>query len=356
MRIIFSFITITTITITSFFILSCGKNSKDATTHKDQNNREEQSANTHNTDDEIAIENLTIRQCGFAYSADIVFISDPIFALHFVTDNTAKYDEFYVMAMRKNVEARMFVTAEETASALFQSSVEELPEVVKRNFKPLSKLQISTTLRSHTLVFSPLMRLFAPAHIQYIERYRKKCKLPPARTLRNGSSQNRENTIIVRYTKAIQKLASTIAAYMKEKNIQNMVAILDKSHVQNTTHMNILITALRDFVPNFQSNVLWHTRTSDTENITFAQLDVVAENEVVLLYAGMYTTRASHYLKDQENVDLERIFAIADWEYIPYKTAQNISYGIYASAWVAIPLSGIFENKNYINAKLYRLL
>ncbi len=351
-------------TIVSFFamsilimpvFLSCNKSSKAYVISQAQSTKEDFHAS--NTDNNNASdgENFTVARCKWAYSADLAFISDPIFALHFVTDMTAKYHEFYAMALRRNSDAHMIVMGEQKASELFESSVETLPEIVKQNFKPLSRIQMSTALRARKLVFSPLMRLFAPMHTQYIETYRKKCNLSPARTL-HSSSVEKKNTINVRYTKAIPKLASVIAAYMQEKNLQDMVAILDTSHMQNIKNMTLLVTEIEKLVDNFNPTLQWHKRTPDSENITFEQLNEISEDAVILLYAGMYTTKASHHLREQQAVNIERIFAIIDWEHISYKGEHTESLGIYASAWVAIPLATIFENKNYVNAKLYRWL
>ncbi len=362
MRFVTQLLVATMLTMLLLLVISCNKKAEDAEAKDatpEQVSTEEQNNSINETNDALLTEDESLEEtsCSFAYSADLVFLSDPIFALHFITDAKTNYSEFYAMALRQHKDARMFVSAEAQSAARLGLPLENLPQEVQLHFKALSKRSLATALRSRAVVLSPLMRLFAPRQMEYIEAYRKRCTMPPMRTLNAGGyNKNTERSITVRYTQAVQEMSAIIAHRMQEENINSMVAILDEPTVRNVEDISILISALKNTVDDFQIRLLWEKRNSNSEAKTFEELDSIADNEIVLLHAGMYTSRASQYLREQERVEQKRIFAITSWQHLPYNTQNTMSYGIYADTWVAAPLSALFENKNYVSAKLYRIL
>ena len=295
------------------------------------------------------------RTCPTAYSTDVAFVSDPLFALHFITDDSASYSSFYAMALKKTISATMFVTAEESSAYLFDFPIERLPTSILKTIKPLSSMQETILLAAKRVVISPLLPLFAPQLFDILQAYRSRCNLPNITQLDAGLPQHTTDTISIRYAPAIQQLAKYIVAYMKKENTNLFFAVLDTQNIHVVQNISLLLGILYDTVPNFSPTLLWDTRVPDSEAQIYEHIDSIPYNAAILLYAGQYTLRASQYLYQRNSLTIERVFAITTWESLPYTDTNTFSYGLYARAWVAASLSSLFENNSYATAKIYRL-
>lgn len=285
------------------------------------------------------------------YIDDVVFVSDPFYAINFIAKNTdAGYEKFYSQARSSNNYAKMFIIQEPENINVHAI---KLGKIVQRNF--LRSQDYLYIKYARKVIVSPLLKIVAPLQYQAILDIRKE-DFNGVQTIAFDEPINMSEYISIDYTDAMISLGTIAATLSMKKNesIPQIYLILDTFNIRSITNRTeSFLRGVFSINPNIVITYLWASRMSTNEGKTEEELATIPLDAVVLMDAGQHTYPVlSKYLLENE-VDAftwkDRFLAVS------YLWPEDDNVGIPIAARVEIPKDFLFKKNNNIKAVLRRI-
>lgn len=284
------------------------------------------------------------------YIDDVVFITDPFYAINFVGNSTTGYERFYSQALDNTQYAKMFVLQEPANKEVHSI---QLGEITQHNF--LRSQDYLYIKYARKVIVSPLLKIIAPLQYQAILDIRKE-DFNDIQTIAFDEPINMSDYISVDYTDAMLALGKIAATLSMEKNesIPQIYLILDTQNIRSITYRTeAFLRGVFSINPHITITYKWASRIGANEGKTAEELATIPLDAIVLMDAGQHTYPVlSKYLSENESRESawkDRFLAVS------YLWPEHNNIGIPIVARVEIPQDFLFENNNNIKAILRRI-
>lgn len=285
------------------------------------------------------------------HSADLVFISDPFYAIHYIGESISGYSKFYSLANQYGVEARMFVLLESSLDEEEGIKIATLPNYFPY-FTVLDSLYIRQAKR---VVVSPLLHVLAPLQYQTILKIRSHINVP-VQTIAYDANLYNHNYLTVDYSEAMWELGKVAAQYAYQNNQDDpqIHLILDLNQIdQIESRLQYFLKSAYQEHPQISITHYWNPRNPGDEPHTRKRIDQIPNDAIIVLDAGMHTIIAvSDFVTQHSNTPAlweNRFFIVSDI------SSEQLRYKVPIVAAVEIPNDFVFKNNHNTKAILRRL-
>lgn len=284
------------------------------------------------------------------FSSDVVLISDPFYAVNFLGDGIAGYEEFYNMSIQHNSDAKIYVILEQADNSTHNINIGLL-------FQRIPLLSITDYLYikyAKEVIVSPLLKVFAPAQYQAILAIRKNNPIP-IKTIAYDEPVLDPHYITVDYTDAIYemgKLTGKQATVKNEKSPQ-IDFILGVENIRNVLYrLDFFLRGVFESAPHVQVNYYWGIRKIMQPSNVLSEMDLFSDDSVIYVDSGELTySIISQYMLNKEEVSIlwkDRFFVTT------YLWPAQLEFDLPVFARVEVPRDFLFQKKDNIKAVLSR--